>query len=967
MRKFKKGDWIILYVGFAIVFASLPVSPLAAQKDFVEETPGWMETSIQEQKAEQESVFRSKFENLPAEYQERARRLGYKEGDMVEMRRDSSGALIVLPPLKESKTPGQMREKLNSLITGKIAREMTDDVKITAMLALDGTGHFTIRLKFEALYKELQAQAKKLGFRKGNTVEVQVDAATWKYRVLPKEKKAKFSGNVQEIIPPEEPGGSPSYRMTAMYSVLPKDLKKSAKKMGYGKKDTVRFIYREDTKEYKILPPPLKFGIRYSFRQLNKKEQDLALRIGYKKGDTVWKTFDSKWKTRIVSAAKAGSGPLLEVSEDVLLEQEGGVMKPILQCAARFEVLDLAVQQLARERGHEEGDKVRLNYDIRAGKFEIKSSGKASTRMNADAYIDRGLSYSKKGLYDKAMSDYNRAIELDPKNARAYLYRATVYQRQSMYFQFEKPVSDYTKVIKLDPQNSIAYANRGALYHTKGLYEKAVSDFTKVIEIKPEDGYALYCKASSYEGADLINKALEAYKAVIQNALPKDASYIEKAKKKIKELEERIKKLRKRPSISINEAGEMLKRRNFFTKQYNWNKVSNPRGDFANEYEVKTISGDKVVLDHATGLMWHQSGSEKPLTFKKAKLWVNRLNSRRYAGYSDWKLPTLEEGASLIERSRMNNNLYIDPLFSAKQGAIWTNDAISDYSSQMWLIYFGSAILEWQNVGDVRSHVRPVRSEFKVQAAIKPPGIRKKPVKAPVAVKKPKAEVDADAYIKQGYSYYKKDLYDQAIADYNKAIEIAPKYAKSYLYRGLAYDHKDLYEKAISDYTKAIEIDPKYTVAYRNRANSCLKEHLYDEAISDYIKAIELEPRTFNVGLYIDRGTAYEQKGLYDEAISDYTKVIKVIPNYYSAYINRGLAYDHKGLYDEAISDYTKVIEINPKHYVLAFYYKASSYEKAGRINEALEAYKAFIQNTPPNKHASYIEKAKKKIEELEK
>ena len=51
MRNFKKGYWIILYVGFAIVFASLSASLLAAHKEIVEETPGWIETSVQEQTA----------------------------------------------------------------------------------------------------------------------------------------------------------------------------------------------------------------------------------------------------------------------------------------------------------------------------------------------------------------------------------------------------------------------------------------------------------------------------------------------------------------------------------------------------------------------------------------------------------------------------------------------------------------------------------------------------------------------------------------------------------------------------------------------------------------------------------------------------------------------------------------------------------------------------------------------------
>ncbi|MEE9390672.1 MAG: DUF1566 domain-containing protein, partial [Candidatus Aminicenantaceae bacterium] len=163
-------------------------------------------------------------------------------------------------------------------------------------------------------------------------------------------------------------------------------------------------------------------------------------------------------------------------------------------------------------------------------------------------------------------------------------------------------------------------------------------------------------------------------------------------------------------SLSKNEVGEMLKRKNFFSKRYDWNKnYCNPRGDFANEYEVKTIRGDKVVLDHATGLMWHPSGLEKYLTYDKANKWIDELNRRGYAGYSDWRLPTLEEGASLIERSEMNGELYIDREFSAKQLYIWTGDMLSDSSGRAWVVnfFYGSVVRVYV---DYFGCVRPVRS-----------------------------------------------------------------------------------------------------------------------------------------------------------------------------------------------------------------------------------------------------------------
>jgi hypothetical protein len=90
-------------------------------------------------------------------------------------------------------------------------------------------------------------------------------------------------------------------------------------------------------------------------------------------------------------------------------------------------------------------------------------------------------------------------------------------------------------------------------------------------------------------------------------------------------------------------------------------------------YELISISGDKVVLDHTTGLMWHQNGSRDRMDWNVAKDWVRSLNNRGYAGYYDWRLPTVEEAASLLESSK-RKGLYIDPVFSNVQWNIYTGD-----------------------------------------------------------------------------------------------------------------------------------------------------------------------------------------------------------------------------------------------------------------------------------------------------
>ena len=133
-------------------------------------------------------------------------------------------------------------------------------------------------------------------------------------------------------------------------------------------------------------------------------------------------------------------------------------------------------------------------------------------------------------------------------------------------------------------------------------------------------------------------------------------------------------------------------------------------------YNLKSINGDKVVIDNATGLMWHQSGSDKYMKWEKAKKWIQKLNKKGCAGYKDWHLPTVEEAASLLESSKRDGDLYIDHLFSNKQRYIWTGDK-KNGSEAAWGVHFNLGRVYWSYIGN-SSHffnassryVRPVRS-----------------------------------------------------------------------------------------------------------------------------------------------------------------------------------------------------------------------------------------------------------------
>ncbi len=185
--------------------------------------------------------------------------------------------------------------------------------------------------------------------------------------------------------------------------------------------------------------------------------------------------------------------------------------------------------------------------------------------------------------------------------------------------------------------------------------------------------------------------------------------------------------------------------------------------------------------------------------------------------------------------------------------------------------------------------------------------------------------------------------------------------AEAYYNRGVAWQNKGQYDQAIADYGKALEINPRYAEAYSNRGAAWQSKGQYDQAIADYGKALEINPRYAEA--YYNRGVAWQSKGRYDQAIADYGKALEINPRYAEAYSNRGNAWQGKGQYDQAIADYGKALEINPR-YAEAYFNKGFVCEKAGRIREAIEAYRGFVLYASGGDSA-LIELARKELRDL--
>jgi serine/threonine protein kinase len=206
--------------------------------------------------------------------------------------------------------------------------------------------------------------------------------------------------------------------------------------------------------------------------------------------------------------------------------------------------------------------------------------------------------------------------------------------------------------------------------------------------------------------------------------------------------------------------------------------------------------------------------------------------------------------------------------------------------------------------------------------------------------------------VNRGITYGNLERYDDALADFNRAIELDPSSAMAYVNRGYAYAQLQRYDEALKDYTYAIQLDPTEAIFYFNRGKSYDKLRRYKKSIQDYSEAIRLDPS--NPNFYRDRGYAYSRLQRYQESLADYTHAIQITPDDAELYYNRGILYAaYLKQPEQALADFTSAIKLNLAH-VSAYTDRGSVYCELQQYEKALSDYERAIELDPSFGRAYY-------------
>ena len=186
-----------------------------------------------------------------------------------------------------------------------------------------------------------------------------------------------------------------------------------------------------------------------------------------------------------------------------------------------------------------------------------------------------------------------------------------------------------------------------------------------------------------------------------------------------------------------------------------------------------------------------------------------------------------------------------------------------------------------------------------------------------------------------GLLHYREGHYEQAIPDYQRAIELDPRDGDAYRRLGVAYERSRQMGEALVALRKAIEADPGQYRNYRNLGDFYFDTARYQEAISQYEKALLLAPD--EPGLRYQLGRAYENTGQLPLAEKELRASLAVSER--SAVLHTlGVLLLYERREREAIPDIRKALQLGPET-ALGWLNLGTAYRRTGQASEAAQAY----------------------------
>lgn len=386
--------------------------------------------------------------------------------------------------------------------------------------------------------------------------------------------------------------------------------------------------------------------------------------------------------------------------------------------------------------------------------------------------FNRALVYCELERHDEALADFDRVLSINPYVPSALFNKAIVYAQKGDYLA---AVEHYNKVLEHAPDNVLAYYNRAGVYAALGADQPALNDYSKAIELYPDFANAYLNRAlvkdrmHDIKGADkdraVAEEKIAAYEAKLSSN-PEELSIYADTSRHFNKL------LSFESQLSERVVGQKDSKPVTLRPMFRFTLAAEPNAA-AERYYAESLEAFEERLADKVVVFTNNDATISPDSLVVLNGHYQQQQKRLDASAEEYGLGLFKYGISQLCVRQYTSSVGI---LTQAIGAEPTNP----------FYYINRAVTRAEMIDFISSINAPDR-----------------------------IAIDSDMVLQGvGQRTYN---YDEAIADLNKAVKLAPHLAYIYYNRANLHALSGDMPAAYDDYTKAIELAPQLADAYFNR------------------------------------------------------------------------------------------------------------------------------------------------------
>ena len=474
--------------------------------------------------------------------------------------------------------------------------------------------------------------------------------------------------------------------------------------------------------------------------------------------------------------------------------------------------------------------------------FNLAFADAARTQQMVKAHFHRGVHYVEIGLYDKAMSEVKKVLELQPESSEAFCLLGDVYQYKEM---FHEAAGAYQRALTLNgskPTRGIANWCLGIIYSKQGKFLEAETYGKEAVSLLPEAAWAHHRLGDIYTQRGKLKEAVGAYQKAIQLNPELGEAYQGLGRTALMQNE---------PEAAIRYYQGAIQR-----DPYEEGAYYNLAKAYRRSHQIENA---KVQMELFKEIKAYQDTVQQ---YRK-KLKKNPTNVAMYAELAKIHLEINNRNAAIGEYHIMTSIAPSLALGHYNLGALYMQQG----EVQRAIEAFQKAIELDEN--DTEPHIRlgwiyASQRKFDLAESYLQGALQRNPMLG-------------EAYRGLGEIYVQQDALSDAIAAYTKLMEIEPKAAAGWLRLGALQVKAKQFDHAVHAFQQAMKMNPDLPDAYNNLAWLYAELNLnLDQAVPLAEKAVALNPTASNLDTL---AYAHYKNRNYPEAEQVIQRALEINPN----------------------------------------------------------------------------------------